>query len=122
MTLVFVYGTLKRGGGLHGVLQGADTAHVADGFVEGYALLDLGSFPGMVRGLAHDRVYGECYGVSPATLNQLDRVEAEGSLYDRKLVAVRTSHKRIRWAYAYIYRHPADQPVIDSGRWSILDQ
>ena len=70
---VFVYGTLLGGGPNHRLLRrsrlvGEDTT--ADGF----ALHNLGPFPGMVRATA-GHVRGEVYEVDDATLAALDRLE-----------------------------------------------
>jgi gamma-glutamylcyclotransferase (GGCT)/AIG2-like uncharacterized protein YtfP len=48
------------------------------------------------------RVYGKCYfGLSPETLQKIDRFECEGTLYDRKKVSLTVQGKPLR-AQAYI--------------------
>lgn len=84
MTLVFVYGTLKRGGGNHRHLAGQQFLGKA-GTVPGYALYALGDYPGMVRAPEESRgIQGEVWQVDAACLAQLDRLEgvSEG-LYER---------------------------------------
>lgn len=87
MSLVFVYGTLKRGYSNHHLLAGQafqGEARTAPGF----ALFSLGSHPGMVE-LPSDggSVTGEVWSVDKRCLEQLDLLEgtAEG-LYRRGLV------------------------------------
>lgn len=84
MTLVFVYGTLKRGGRNHRCLAGQQFLGEAR-TAPGYMLYSLGDYPGMVRSAdtSHD-VTGEVWEVDAACLAQLDELEgvAEG-LYER---------------------------------------
>lgn len=88
-TLVFVYGTLKRGGENHHFLAGQrflGEAHTG----AGYRLYHLSGYPGMVP-LAEDRegVTGEVWSVDAACLAELDRLEgtAEG-LYRRAAITL----------------------------------
>jgi gamma-glutamylaminecyclotransferase len=87
-TLVFVYGTLKRGGSNHAFLAGQiflGEARTAPGF----SLYRLGGYPGMIprKNSAAEGVTGEVWSVDEATLAKLDRLEglAEG-LYRREPV------------------------------------
>ena len=74
-TLLFVYGTLKRGCRNHRHLAGQTFVATAR-TVPGYRLFDLGGYPGLVA-LASDRteVLGEVWSVAPAALAKLDRFE-----------------------------------------------
>ncbi len=84
MTRVFVYGTLKRGGGNHGYLAGQRFLGEAC-TLPGYTLFSLGDFPGMVRSTGQDhQVIGELWAVDRTCLATLDELEglAEG-LYER---------------------------------------
>lgn len=84
-SLLFVYGTLKRGCSNHRYL--ADQTFVgAARTVAGYQLYDLGGYPGIARD-THDLegVTGEVWSVDEAALKRLDRFEGvhEG-LYRRE--------------------------------------
>ena len=93
--LVFVYGSLKRGYGLHHLLDGqaflgrASTLPI-------YRIFDLGSYPGLVdwpEGLA---VRGEVYEVDAECLKRLD--EAEGvdeGLYARRVIQLQSPFERV---------------------------
>ena len=87
MSLIFVYGTLKRGYSNHSLLAGQafeGGARTAPGF----ALFGLGSHPGMVeRPGESGSVTGEVWSVDAACLERLDALEgtAEG-LYRRGAV------------------------------------
>lgn len=84
-TILFVYGTLKRGGANHGWLDGQrflGAARVA----AGATLYSLGEYPGLVTDPAdREGVIGELWAVEPAALARLDQFEgvAEG-LYARE--------------------------------------
>jgi gamma-glutamylaminecyclotransferase len=86
-TLVFVYGTLKRGGSNHHYLAGQKFAGEAR-TPPGFRLFDLGEYPGMVaQGDDRTGVSGEVWAVDADCLARLDVLEciAEG-LYRRELV------------------------------------
>jgi gamma-glutamylcyclotransferase (GGCT)/AIG2-like uncharacterized protein YtfP len=103
MTLVFVYGTLKRGFENHGFLSGQTFVGIAR-TAPGYALYDLAGYPGMVRkDDATDGVVGEVWMVDDECLAQLDVLEctAEG-LYRREAVSLQDAPAGQR-VEAYIY-------------------
>jgi gamma-glutamylcyclotransferase (GGCT)/AIG2-like uncharacterized protein YtfP len=74
-SLLFVYGTLKRGGGNHHHL--ADQTFVgAARTVPGFRLVDLGGYPGITTAAAdRNGVAGEVWSVDPAALQRLDAFE-----------------------------------------------
>lgn len=87
---LFVYGTLKRGGCNHALLQSQDFLGEAC-TVPGYTLYSLGSYPGMVPdALDRHGVAGEVWSVDDQALRELDRLEglAEG-LYTRGVIPLR---------------------------------
>lgn len=82
-TLVFVYGTLKRGGSNHAWIEQqqfvaeARTAPV-------YRMYDLGGYPGMVRDENGLSIQGEIWSVDEAGLIKLDVLEdTDGGEYER---------------------------------------
>ncbi|MDB6115649.1 MAG: ytfP [Lacunisphaera sp.] len=84
MTLVFVYGTLKRGGSNHLFLAGqrfVGNVRTAPGFT----LYSLGDYPGMVRAPGDTAgVAGELWAVDENCLPELDRLEGiDEGLYER---------------------------------------
>jgi gamma-glutamylcyclotransferase (GGCT)/AIG2-like uncharacterized protein YtfP len=85
-SLIFVYGSLKRGYALHHLLEGQSFRGPAT-TCPLYRIFDLGSYPGLVdwpEGLA---VQGEVYEVDAKCLKRLD--EAEGvdeGLYARRVI------------------------------------
>ena len=89
-TLLFVYGTLKRGCSNHHYLAGQ--TFVGDARTPpGFALYDLGGYPGIaVKPDDCDGVVGEVWSVDDAALERLDHFEGvhEG-LYRREPVRLR---------------------------------
>ena len=112
MIVVFVYGTLKRGGALHHALESSE--FLAVGALPNYALHDLGWFPGIVpeEGAL---TRGELFRVDEATLADLDQIEGTPSLYRREIVSVVTDD--LLSAHAYIYNGtPLEGNKIISGQ------
>ena len=89
-SLIFVYGSLKRGYALHHILEGQAFRGLAR-TCRLYRIFDLGSYPGLVdwpEGLA---VEGEVYEVDTECLKRLD--EAEGvdeGLYARRAIKLQS--------------------------------
>ena len=82
--LIFVYGTLKRGGLNHAVLAGQTYAGEAR-LTPGFVMYSLGEYPGLVAepGSAN-RVTGEIWSVDADALLRLDALEGvEEGLYAR---------------------------------------
>jgi gamma-glutamylcyclotransferase (GGCT)/AIG2-like uncharacterized protein YtfP len=78
-TLVFVYGTLKRGLSNHNWMRGQTFLDEARTQTN-YRMFDLGGYPGMVEAEGGVSVEGEVWEVDAAGLSRLDVLEgvAEG--------------------------------------------
>ena len=115
MSLVFVYGTLKRGGRNHSYLAGQQFIGEAR-TANGYTLYSLGDYPGMVHSTeAGDDVVGELWDVTAACLARLDRLEglAEG-LYARAAISLLPPFAD-QMVETYLYsRSLAGRPAIGS--------
>ncbi len=105
-TLLFVYGTLKRGCSNHRQMMGQQ--YLGEGrTAPGYRLYHLGGYPGLVAE-ASDRegVTGEVWSVEAPALRRLDDFEGvtEG-LYRREPVPLLEpfAHQRVM---AYLYARP----------------
>jgi gamma-glutamylcyclotransferase (GGCT)/AIG2-like uncharacterized protein YtfP len=106
--LVFVYGSLRRGGGAHVLLRPVGQC-LGPASIAG-RLYDLGPYPAArpTRRPA-ERVHGELYRLTrPAALAALDRYEAHESVssgvgeYRREAVPVRhAGRRRLAWVYWY---------------------
>jgi protein phosphatase len=118
-TLVFVYGTLKRGGSNHHHLAGQRFVTTAR-TVPGYALYSLGDYPGMVPDPADtDGVTGELWSVEPAALAALDELEglSEG-LYRREPVALQAPLHAERVA-TYLYARSLEGRPRVGATWPV---
>jgi gamma-glutamylaminecyclotransferase len=111
--LAFVYGSLKRGFHNNELLDRArfiGTAHTAPRF----DLIDLGSFPAAIQG--KHSVSGEVYEVDARTMRDLDRLESNGSMYQRKKVPLALAGRQIvAWMYIYLEDDGYDPLVEPQG-------
>jgi len=113
---LFVYGTLMRGGVRHRLLARQRFLGAAR-TRSGYALYDLGAYPGMGRRDAEGAaVCGELYEVAVGLLPRLDAAEGAPTLYRREAVEVEGRDGPV---VAYVYQRPtAGRPLCPGGRWS----
>lgn len=117
-TLLFVYGTLMRGGRLNGELapsRGAEFLGTGKIRAELYRLQGE-SYPGAVRTSKPNRfVHGELYGLSNPehVLERLDKIEGcDEGLFNRRLVDVwQNGKKRKAWTYFYGKSVSSAEPV-----------
>ncbi|MBI4166544.1 MAG: gamma-glutamylcyclotransferase [Acidobacteria bacterium] len=120
-SLVFVYGTLRRGFSRHHFLEAERARFLSRGAVRG-VLYDLGKFPGAVTSEnAASRVSGEVYRLAnPArTLKLLDHVEGiapgapELSLYRRAMarVTLQNGTEVAAWIYWLNRAHGAKRRI-----------
>ncbi len=114
-TLVAVYGSLKRGQSNHHFLAAAEYRGTAR--LEGFALYDLGPWPGAKREPGVVQV--EVFAVDAQTFAALDELEdycahaPEHGIYDR--VEVETDHGR---AWIYLYNlHVQPEQREETGCW-----
>jgi gamma-glutamylcyclotransferase (GGCT)/AIG2-like uncharacterized protein YtfP len=112
--LLFVYGTLQRGGVRHGPL--ARQRFLGEYRTRPrYALYDLGTYPGLVASDEGQVVAGELYEVERSLLVYLDGVEGAPSWFALGPIDLEESPGQA-WAYFY-QQNPVDRPRIASGKW-----
>ena len=114
--LVFVYGTLRRGGvrAMPEIFPGSK--FVGDAKASG-RLYDLGAYPGLVSDESGSPVAGEVYEVDDETLSKLDGIEAS-SYYVRKRVEVSAGDDRMTcWVYEPNPELYSLRTLITSGDW-----
>jgi gamma-glutamylaminecyclotransferase len=99
MATVFVYGTLKYGFGNHHILHSSRSlGHAIT--IEHFHMRCVG-FPHIVADANGGPVLGELYDVDDNTLQRLDRLEGNGSMYVRRKVLVRLANGRFASALVY---------------------
>ena len=114
--LVFVYGTLRRGGAGAMSIRFPNSKFIADAKVSG-SLYDLGAYPGLLLNESNSLVIGEVYEVDDELLNQLDDFEA-GSNYLRKRVEISYGTGRSScWTYEPDPEFYSLRTLITSGDW-----
>jgi gamma-glutamylaminecyclotransferase len=119
--LVFVYGTLRRGGSNAFRMDGAE--FVAPGKVAG-SLYAISWYPGLVVGGGGETVDGDLFRVPAGQLAALDEFEGisaneiEGAEYRRVKAGVATDDGRMLSAWVYEWIGPVEESKrIPSGDW-----
>jgi gamma-glutamylaminecyclotransferase len=110
---LFVYGTLLRGQSNHRFLGDARCLGAARTEPE-FELVDLGSFPAMVRG-GRTAVVGEVYALDTETLRAVDELEEHPKFFCRS--PVRLEDGRDVESYLLPASQAACFPRIASGDW-----
>ncbi len=82
MSLVFVYGTLKKGFGNHKLLS-SSLYHGPHTTGHHHKMVSLGGFPGVVYGAGKTAISGEVYEVDAEVLGRLDSLEGYPNFYDK---------------------------------------
>ena len=114
--LVFVYGTLRRGGARAMSIIFPNSKFIADAKVSG-SLYDLGAYPGLLLNESNSLVIGEVYEVDDETLSKLDDLESS-SHYWRKQVKISLGNQsRKCWIYAPNPEAFSRRTLITSGDW-----
>jgi gamma-glutamylcyclotransferase (GGCT)/AIG2-like uncharacterized protein YtfP len=110
-SLVFVYGTLRKGEVNDYLLNCA--RYRGDYTTDPcYKMVNLGGYPGVVK-RGRTRIAGEVYDVNAETMAALDRLEGYPSDYTRELIVTPWGR-----AWIYIYRGSLkDRAPIVSGVW-----
>jgi gamma-glutamylcyclotransferase (GGCT)/AIG2-like uncharacterized protein YtfP len=114
--LVFVYGTLRRGGAGAMSSRFPKAKFIAEAKVSG-SLYDLGAYPGLLLNAVDSSVLGEVYEVGDETLDQLDEFEAT-SHYERQQVEISLgTHSRPCWVYTPKLEFYSLHTLITAGDW-----
>lgn len=119
--LVFVYGTLRRGGSNHFRMAGAE--FISSGTITG-RMYRIDWYPGLVLDLIGDEIQGEVYSVDPELLSALDVFEGlsagevEGSEYRRVQTTVmkQDSQTLTAWVWEWLGMVDESQRLRD-GDW-----
>ena len=113
---LFVYGTLKKGGGNHRLLEGSK--FVCNYELKNHILFDIGfGFPYMYKGSTMESVLGEVYEVNKKTIKVIDRLEGHPVHYKRHLINFRDEVDEM-YCYLTTYNFiPPNSKTIKSGYW-----
>lgn len=116
-TLLFVYGTLKRGLRNHRLLT--DEEFLGEAITEPrYRVIDLGPYPGLIcdeaNGLA---VKGELWAVAERSLRKLDQFEGVPETFIREPVAIAGRAGEV--VYAYFWNRPVPDGAASGSEWPL---
>ena len=108
--LVFTYGSLKKGFPNHHVISEGDDSRliVETTTTDNYDMISLGSFPAAIKQRSWSKIKGEVYEVDDFTLEILDMLESNGTLYQRELISVDFMEEPV-WCY-FLINHNSYQP------------
>ena len=114
--LVFVYGTLRRGGEGAMSIRFPNSKFIADAKVSG-SLYDLGPYPGLLLDESNSLVIGEVYEVDDEILNKLDHFEASSDYWRKQVEISLGTHRRMCWTYEPNPEFYSHRTLITSGDW-----
>jgi gamma-glutamylcyclotransferase (GGCT)/AIG2-like uncharacterized protein YtfP len=109
---LFVYGSLMRGQSNHDQLAAGRYLGEA-ATAPGYALVDLGPYPAMLR-TGTGRVHGELYEIDDVLLARLDEFEDVHGPYRRRRIEL--ADGSVADAYMSADDH-VNGPIVASGDW-----
>ncbi|WP_417382704.1 gamma-glutamylcyclotransferase family protein [Gimesia sp.] len=116
-TLIFVYGTLKRGFCRAHNLQGQTFLSTAKTTAE-YTMYNCGTYPGLVRNNGDGiSIQGELWRVDHRALKLLDEVEGVAeNLYQRGPIQL-IQPQVTETVEAYFYQRPVNQMPVIGDNW-----
>jgi gamma-glutamylcyclotransferase (GGCT)/AIG2-like uncharacterized protein YtfP len=114
--LVFVYGSLRRGGAGAMSIRFPKSRFVAEAKVSG-SLYDLGAYPGLILDESASLVVGEVYEVDDEILKQLDDFESSSHYWRKQVKISLGTHIKKCWVYAPNPEAFSKQTLITSGDW-----
>jgi len=114
--LVFVYGTLRRGGAGAMAARFPNARFIADAKVSG-SLYDLGAYPGLLLDESNSLVIGEVYEVDDETLKQLDEFESSTNYWRKQVEILLGAQSRMGWTYEPDPEFHSLRTLIMSGDW-----
>ena len=106
---LFVYGTLMKNN-RSGMTYLDDARFIGDCTLNGYALYDLGAYPGIVKDY-NASVRGELYEVPNHKISDIDKYEGEGYFYKRRTVEVNGANNEIYSAETFVYNQSIENMV-----------
>lgn len=114
--ILFVYGTLLAGEGNHGLLDSPSTTALGP-FTSPpiFDMLDLGSFPGVIKE-GNTPIKGELYEVDVPVWERVERLEGYPSFYGRTTFPTPNGEAHIYVLDRGKYGHDPDR-IIASGDW-----
>lgn len=114
--LVFIYGSLRRGGPGAMSIRFPNSKFITDAKVSG-SLYDLGAYPGLLVNESNSMVIGEVYEVDDELLKKLDEFEASSNYWRKQVeISLGSGCKRC-WTYEPDPEFYSFRTLIGSGDW-----
>ncbi len=115
MKNMFVYGSLKKGFFNHSLIsENPRNRFIRKGFIEGYKLYLLWSYPGIKPSSNADKVYVELYSLSDEVFERIDRME-KGAGY----TAVEVEDDEGEKGILYVYNGEVkENNLVPFGQWT----
>jgi gamma-glutamylcyclotransferase (GGCT)/AIG2-like uncharacterized protein YtfP len=114
--LVFVYGTLRRGGAGAMSIRFPNSKFISDAKVSG-SLYDLGAYPGLLLNESNSIVSGEVYEVDDEMLKNLDDFESSSNYWRKQVEVSLGANRRKCWIYEPNPEYYSPRTLITSGDW-----
>jgi len=115
MKNMFVYGSLKKGFFNHSLIDDNPRNRlIKKGFIDGYKLYLLWSYPGIKSSSTGERLYVELYSLSDEVFDRIDKMERSAGYTP---VEVKDNDGKIGVIYVYD-RAVDDKNIICSGDWT----
>lgn len=114
---IFVYGSLKRGFGNHGVMERAGGRFIGEAQTEaGFTMYSLGGFPGVIR-TGEGSVKGELYEVPVTGLPGLDMLEGHPNFYRRETIRLESGQEVLTYLLPVRKEYTEGCPIVEDGVW-----
>ncbi len=120
MKNVFVYGSLKRGFFNHSLIsENPRNRFLRKGFVEGYKLYLLWSYPGIKQsGAAADKLYVELYSLRDEVFERIDKMERMAGY-----TPIEVEDDKEKKGILYVYNGEVDEKnFVPYGNWTKDDE
>ena len=116
-TILFVYGSLKRGERNHHLIRDQRFLFEVTGLPK-YRLLDLGTYPGIVRDNATGlTIRGELFEIQDCALDELDEFEGSPEHYKREVIEIDGIEGPVE---SYFYQHSIPERARSGSVWPFV--
>ena len=122
---VFVYGSLKKGLGNHGIMKNINAEFVGYDTIHGqFTMVSWGGFPAVCHDSSVDGavpVYGQLFRIPPEGLAALDALENHPRWYRREKLATDYNETRA-WIYLMPESEIGDRAVVENNMWRVKQE
>jgi len=115
MKNVFIYGSLKKGFFNHSLISdNPRNKLIRKGFIDGYRLYSLWSYPAIKPSINGERLYVELYSLTDEVFERIDRMEKSAGY-----VSVEVVDDKDKTGIIYVYERGVDEKrFLPLGNWT----